>query len=942
MAAILCLLVHFSLMISLSTSSSSPAYPSLSASDHKSALVITAVLGSIVAAVVLYLILLCLLRELAAWLGQTRGLQSSQSPLFSFTRRDSFRRPRSAQRSLVVDESGLDILYWRQLRVQNNAKSERATQVVPLRTPGSLSSTSPVFLSHQTREDEVTEYEMDPALMPAANPAPLLVSAPNSAPKSKMDLNLVPTIIVEASSASPSLPSSRPPPSRPQTNLVPAPPLPLPPGRAKRSNSSDLLPPLPCSVLKPIMDVNFAVTLKPDGNSEASRPPPPLPPTNPIPGPPLPPPPGARRSPAPPPPSGKASTVSPPTPPPPLTSPLPAPSLPHPPGAKYRSVPPPSKAPTVSPPPPPRPAAATPSPPPPPPPPGQAPILTPPPPTRSPPPPPPMANPIPTAPPPPPMANPIPTAPPPPPGAKKSSTPPPPPPPAPGKAPPVPPPPGKGPPGGALVKPKPAAKVKGEGAPSSSVLPGSSPEHESAPLAKLKPLHWEKVPANADHSMVWDNLRDGSFSFDDELMEALFGYKDTTTKAAAPTTAPTLSSKPNPPASQGPQSTFILDPRKSQNIAIVLRSLGASRQAIMDSLLQGKGLSGETLEKLAGIAPTLEEQSAIRNHPASDAAQLADAESFLYHLLTAVPTAFRRVEAMHFRSNYEPEILTLKKSLQTLELASRELRNCDLFFKLLEVVLKAGNRMNAGTERGNAQAFNLVTLRKLADVKSTDGKTTLLYFVVQEVIRYEGRRCVANRNQSVLVTGASSKEERENEHLKLGLPVVSGLSNDLANVKSAAGIDYEFISGCCDRLGAQMGVIKKFVWSLGGDGGEFKEEMMRFVEAAEAEMKEMKEEQKRVLQSVKKTTEYYHASASKGRTENLLQLFVIVKDFLNMVDQVCAEIGRGLQKKKSTGTASPPGGRLERTPTRFANLPAHFLTDNLRTSTDSDDDFEDD
>ncbi|KAF3796524.1 Formin-like protein 8 [Nymphaea thermarum] len=897
MAAILYLLVHFSLMISLSTSSS-PPYPSLSTSNHKSAVVITAVLGSIVAAVVLYLIVLCLLRELTAWLGQSRGQQSSQSPLFPFTRRDSFRRPRASERSLVVDESGLDILYWRQLRVQNNAKSEKATQVVPLRTPGSLSSTSPVFLSHQTREDEVTDYEMDPALMPAANPAPLPVRAPNSAPKSKMDLNLAPTTIMEASSALPSLPSSPPPPSRPQTNLVPAPPLPLPPGRANRSNSSDLLPPLPCSVLKPIMDVNFAVTLKPVGNSEASPPLPPLLPANPIPGPPLPLPPGARRSPAPPLPSGKASTVSPPTPPPPLTSPLPAPPLPPPPGAQYRSVPP-------------RPAPAPPSPPPPappPPPPDKAPILTPPPPPRSPPPPPPMANPIPTAPPPPP----------------------------------VPPPPGKVPPRGALVKPKPAAKVKGEGAPSSSLLPGISPEHESAPLAKLKPLHWEKVPANADHSMVWDNIRDGSFSFDDELMEALFGYKDTTTKAAAPATEPTLSLKPNLPASQGPQATFILDPRKSQNIAIVLRSLGAPRQTIVDSLLQGKGLSGETLEKLAGIAPTMEEQSAILNHPAGDAAQLADAESFLYHLLTAVPTAFRRVDAMHFRSNYEPEILTLKKSLQTLELASKELRNCGLFLKLLEVVLKAGNRMNAGTERGNAQAFNLVTLRKLADVKSTDGKTTLLYFVVQEVIRYEGRRCVANRDPSVLVTGASNKEERENEHLKLGLPVVSGLSNDLANVKSAAAIDYEFISGCCDRLGAQMGVIKKFVWSLGGGGGEFKEEMMRFVEAAEAEMKEMKEEQKRVLQSVKKTTEYYHASASKGQTENLLQLFVIVKDFLNMVDQVCAEIGRGLQKKKSTGTASPPGGRLERTPTRFANLPAHFLTDNLRTSTDSDDDFEDD
>lgn len=28
---------------------------------------------------------------------------------------------------------------------------------------------------------------------------------------------------------------------------------------------------------------------------------------------------------------------------------------------------------------------------------------------------------------------------------------------------------------------------------------------------KLKPLHWDKVIANADHSMVWNEINDGSF-----------------------------------------------------------------------------------------------------------------------------------------------------------------------------------------------------------------------------------------------------------------------------------------------------------------------------------------------------------------------------------------------------------------------------------------------
>lgn len=46
--------------------------------------------------------------------------------------------------------------------------------------------------------------------------------------------------------------------------------------------------------------------------------------------------------------------------------------------------------------------------------------------------------------------------------------------------------------------------------------------------------------------------------------------------------------------------------------------------------------------------------------------------------------------------------------------------------------------MNDGTIRGGAKAFKLDALLKLSEVKGTDGRTTLLHFVVQEMIRSEG------------------------------------------------------------------------------------------------------------------------------------------------------------------------------------------------------------
>lgn len=227
-------------------------------------------------------------------------------------------------------------------------------------------------------------------------------------------------------------------------------------------------------------------------------------------------------------------------------------------------------------------------------------------------------------------------------------------------------------------------------------------------------------------------------------MEALFGYTDNNKKPPETTKSANLTN----PNSASSRQIFILDPRKSQNTAIVLRSLSVSRKEILDSLLEGRGLSSDTLEKLTRISPTQEESSKILQFN-GNLTKLADAESFLYQILKPVPSAFTRFNAMLFRSNYDSEILHLKESIQTLELGCRELRNRGIFFRLLEAILKAGNRMNAGTNRGNAQGFNLNALRKLSHVKSTDGKTTLLHFVVEQVARSEGKRFKLNRNPSL-------------------------------------------------------------------------------------------------------------------------------------------------------------------------------------------------
>lgn len=137
------------------------------------------------------------------------------------------------------------------------------------------------------------------------------------------------------------------------------------------------------------------------------------------------------------------------------------------------------------------------------------------------------------------------------------------------------------------------------------------------------------------------------------------------------------------------------------------------------------------------MKPTDEEEQKLRLYDGY-CSQLDLAEQVM-KALTHIPFAFKRIRAWLFMSSLQDDVSSFRESFLQLEAACRELKH-RLFLKLLEVVLKTGNRLNDGTFCGGANALKLDTLLKLSDVKGANGKTTLPHFVVQEIIRSEGVR----------------------------------------------------------------------------------------------------------------------------------------------------------------------------------------------------------
>lgn len=217
--------------------------------------------------------------------------------------------------------------------------------------------------------------------------------------------------------------------------------------------------------------------------------------------------------------------------------------------------------------------------------------------------------------------------------------------------------------------------------------------------------------------------------------------------------------------------------------------------------------------------------------------------------------------------------------------------------KLLEAVLKTGNRMNVGTIRGGAKAFKLDALLKLADVKGTDGKTTLLHFVVQEIIRSEGIRVSTSIMGRINQKNKSrTPEEKEEDYRRMGLDLVSGLSTEIYNVKKTATIDLDVLASSVSNLSDGMNKLQDLIGKKdlcvddgNGQSGNFVNSMNSFLNYAEKNLKELQGDEDRVLSHVKEITEYFHGDVSREEG-NPLRIFVIVRDFLGMLDRVCKEL----------------------------------------------------
>ncbi|KAL5707931.1 hypothetical protein ACHQM5_018778 [Ranunculus cassubicifolius] len=614
-----------------------------------------------------------------------------------------------------------------------------------------------------------------------------------------------------------------PPPSAPITQAPPPPP---PPPTFSRNPPPRPPPPPPSiSVRSPLPCKSPPPPPPPRPPPVRNLPPPPLPATSGR-GPPPPPPPppitSSRGPPPPPPPPPTLSSGGPPPPPPPPFSKLSGPPPPPPPPP--RGAPPPPPPPPLSkssgPPPPPPPRGA----PPPPPPSGPT--------ARGAIPPPPLQAPSPpgAAPPPPNLPNA--PGPPPPPGAKGAI--------------------GRG---RALTNSAVQGNAKGRGA--STLAPKK---------ASLKPLHWVKVTRAMQGSLWADSQKQENQTRAPEIniseLESLFSA-NVASGGSAEKGGLRRGSNANKP-----EIVQLVDLRRAYNCEIMLTKIKMPLPDMIHAVLalDTSALDIDQVENLIKFCPTKEEMEMLKNYTGNKE-NLGKCEQFFMELMK-VPRVESKLRVFSFTITFSTQVKELRFNLNTINSASREVKDSVKLRQLMQTILTLGNALNQGTARGSAIGFKLDSLLKLSDTRARNNKMTLMHYL-----------CKVLADQ---------------------MPEVLDFDKDLESLEAASKIQLKSLAEEMQAVSKGLEKVEQELAASDNDGvvsKGFQKALKHFLDSAEAEVRTLISLYSEVGRSADSLSQYFGEDPARCPFEQVTSILIVFVKMFNKSREENAKLA-DLEKKK--------------------------------------------
>ncbi|KAJ6241535.1 inverted formin-2 [Anaeramoeba flamelloides] len=277
------------------------------------------------------------------------------------------------------------------------------------------------------------------------------------------------------------------------------------------------------------------------------------------------------------------------------------------------------------------------------------------------------------------------------------------------------------------------------------------------PKVPLKPIHWAKIPIKKKDSTIWKDIDDEKIEIDLKKFSMYFGSKKKEVKKA--------SSQPR--ESQKKQLVQIIDANKSRNLELLLPTYHMSYKDIVNAILSldETALSESQLKTLLVNLPEESDFTSLKSYE-GDVNLLHESEKFCLELL-AVNHLRQRIKSFIFYHDFKEIITECEPNIKLYLKALNSLKTNKKFHKILQFILKFGNYLNGGTNRGGLSGFKLRTLLKLKETNSTlNPKISLLHYIMAYLEKNQPKLIDFYKEMQVCVSASKCSYEQIQQQIR--------------------------------------------------------------------------------------------------------------------------------------------------------------------------------
>ncbi|XP_024366497.1 uncharacterized protein [Physcomitrium patens] len=385
---------------------------------------------------------------------------------------------------------------------------------------------------------------------------------------------------------------------------------------------------------------------------------------------------------------------------------------------------------------------------------------------------------------------------------------------------------------------------------------------------KFKQLVWDKITPTSTNKTVWSNTSLTNVKMDLQELESLFALKEVVPKKTTFIDRNTNIKKL--------QVVSILDLKRAHNVNIQLRSLRTPLPKLLEALqnMDHDILTSEVLMVMHNTLPNEDDVKLLQNY-VGDVDPLAEIEKYYLDLLK-IPRYKNRIKCLAFKLQYKATYEQTQHDLELIEKACNQLKSSQTLVKILEMVLVAGNHLNGESFCGSASGFKLDALLKLMDVKGCHKNTTLLHFVVAELLKMDEQ--------------------------------VGKLSEELREVKLAANLSLDRLNSNLKELERGLEILNQEIRDIHSNNTlansnelKFIESMVPFAQTSSKDFIILQNMAKSSLNKLKDVAMYFGEPVKGDQNTNL---FKIMREFLFMFDCACNEIKKAKKHKDNAMSIS--------------------------------------